>query len=67
MIRSCPKCSYKECEGEDLGDNGTFLNFQCPECNYSWADECASDFVDQAMAQRDDLEQKDKKESRKLQ
>ena len=48
MTRTCPKCGEKDVEGEDLGDNGTFLNFQCPECDYAWGDECYGDFLDEA-------------------
>ena len=49
MTKDCPKCD-REVEGEDLGDNGTYLNFDC-ECGYSWGQECYEDFMDQAQAQ----------------
>ena len=50
MKRDCPKCKAEDIEGEDLGDNGTFLNFQCDECGHAWGEECYADFVDQARS-----------------
>ena len=43
MTRRCPKCQCV-CDGEDLGDNGTYLNFDC-ECGHSWGEECYEDFM----------------------
>lgn len=47
MTKPCPKCGER-CEGVDLGDNGSYLNFSC-ECGEEWGEECLGDFMDQAQ------------------
>ena len=46
MDKKCPKCG-EMVEGVDLGDNGTFLNFDC-ECGHSWGEDCSDEFADMA-------------------
>ena len=49
VYKKCPKCG-EEVEGVDLGDNGSYLNFDC-ECGHAWGEECLGDFMDEAEAQ----------------
>ena len=51
MTKPCPKCGEKV-EGVDLGDNGSFLNFDC-ECGEAWGEECYGDMMDEAMNRKE--------------
>ena len=52
----CPKCN-EEVEGEDLGDNGVFLNYDC-ECGHSWGSD--EEGLDRWCSLADSLRKADK-------